>query len=68
MIKLLPQYGISFQKIDRIKSEGPDGTAEVISASRVRKLLKEKGVTDEVLALVPPCTAEYLKAADRSWN
>ena len=28
---------------------------------RVRKLLDEQGVTDEVLSLVPECTAEYLK-------
>lgn len=33
----------------------------IISASRVRKLLAEGGVTDEVLELVPPCTARYLK-------
>lgn len=61
MIRILPQYSISFIKIDRITSEGPDGKAEIISASRVRKLLKETGVTEEVLSLVPPCTAEYLK-------
>lgn len=60
MIRLLPQYNISFLKIDRITSEGPDGRAEVISASRVRSLLKESGVTAEVLSLVPPCTAKYL--------
>ena len=61
MIEILPRYNISFIKIDRIATEGPDGTAEVISASRVRKLLKFKGVDEEVLSLVPPCTADYLK-------
>lgn len=61
MIEILPRYNISFIKIDRIATEGPDGTAEVISASRVRKLLKFKGVDEEVLSLVPPCTANYLK-------
>lgn len=61
MIHILPKYSISFIRIDRITSDGPDGRAEVISASRVRRLLREGGVTDEVLALVPPCTAEYLK-------
>ena len=61
MMHLLPQYNISFIKIDRIQSDGPDVKPEVISASRVRKILAEHGVTDEVLALVPPCTAEYLK-------
>lgn len=61
MMRLLPKYSISFIKIDRITSEGPSGKAEVISASRVRKLLSESGVTDEVLELVPPCTAHYLQ-------
>ena len=61
MIRILPRYGISFIKIDRITTEGPDGKPEVISASRVRKLLAEQGVTDEVLSLVPECTAKYLK-------
>ena len=61
MIRILPKYGISFIKIDRITTEGPDGKPEVISASRVRKLLDEQGVTDEVLSLVPECTAKYLK-------
>ena len=61
MIRILPRYGISFIKIDRITTEGPDGKPEVISASRVRKLLAEHGVTDEVLSLVPECTAKYLK-------
>lgn len=61
MIRILPDYNISFIKIDRIASEGPDGRAEIISASRVRKLLKETGITEEVLALVPPCTAHYLQ-------
>lgn len=62
MVRLLPLHGISFIRIARITSEGPDGKPEAISASRVRKLLAEHGVTDEVLALVPPCTAEYLKS------
>ena len=61
MIRILPRYGISFIKIDRITTEGPDGKPEVISASRVRRLLAEQGVTDEVLSLVPECTAKYLK-------
>ncbi len=61
MIRILPQYSISFLKIDRITSSGSDGKPEAISASRVRRLLSENGVTDEVLALVPPCTARYLK-------
>lgn len=61
MIHILPRYNISFIKIDRAVSKGASGTPEAISASRVRKLLQERGVTEEVLSLVPPCTAEYLK-------
>ena len=61
MIRLLPQYSISFIKIARTTAEAPEGKPEVISASRVRKLLAETGVTEEVLQLVPPCTAQYLK-------
>lgn len=61
MMQILPQYNISFIKIDRIEAAGSDGTPEIISASRVRKLLAEHGVTEEALSLVPPCTAEYLK-------
>lgn len=61
MEQILPQHGISFIKIPRVTSEEENGNSEVISASRVRKLLKEQGVTEQVLKLVPPCTAEYLK-------
>ena len=66
MIRLLPQYSISFIKIARTTAETPEGKPEVISASRVRKLLAETGVTEEVLQLVPPCTAQYLKK--RIWS
>ena len=58
METILPQYGIQFCKIPRVKSGG-----NVISASRVRKILSEKGVCEDVLALVPESTARYLKAA-----
>ncbi|MCI8454773.1 MAG: citrate lyase ligase [Lachnospiraceae bacterium] len=61
MERILPDYGISFTKIDRISSDGPGKASTPISASRVRRLLAEGGVTDEVLSLVPPCTAAYLK-------
>lgn len=61
MMDLLPNHGITFIKIDRVMAEDSNGSNEVISASRVRKLLKEQGVCDEVLSLVPSCTAEYLK-------
>lgn len=61
MERILPQYRISFDKISRITSGADSGQDEIISASRVRKLLAEGGVTEHVLQLVPPCTAEYLK-------
>lgn len=60
MAEILPRHGIAFHKIARVTS-GFHGEETIISASRVRKLLKESGVTDELLALVPPCTANYLK-------
>ena len=61
MERIPPEYGISFDKISRITSGTDSGEGEIISASRVRKLLAEGGVTEQVLQLVPPCTAEYLK-------
>lgn len=56
MGRLLPQYGIQFCEMPRVEQ----GDAP-ISASRVRKLLREKGLCREVLALVPETTARYLK-------
>lgn len=56
--------GIDFVEIPRLEQDG-----QVISASYVRALLKEKGVCREVLALVPPCTQNYLmnEWKDLSW-
>ncbi len=56
MRRLLPRYGIEFCEIPRVISRG-----QVISASRVRRLLAEKGVCEEALTLVPECTRRYLK-------
>lgn len=61
MMDILPKYDIAFLKIDRVTAAATDGKEEVISASHVRKILQESGVNEEVLSLVPPCTAEYLK-------
>lgn len=61
MINILHDYGITFMRIDRVVSTSPSGITEVISASRVRRLLVEQGVTEEVLSLVPDVTADYLK-------
>ena len=56
MRRLLPGYGVEFVELPRCCVDGIP-----ISASRVRRLLKENnGVTDEVLGLVPPCTAAWL--------
>lgn len=66
MVRLLPQYGISFIRIARFTTGGPGD--EIISASRVRQLLAEQGVTDRLLEFVPPCTARYLKEHQAIWN
>lgn len=55
MGKYLTKYGIEFCEIERAKDEN-----EYISASRVRRLLKE-GKLAEIKQLVPDCTYEYLK-------
>ncbi len=54
MAKILPEYGIEFIEIPRFEKHG-----EVISASQVRKLLRE-GKTEVLQSLVPPSTYEYL--------
>lgn len=55
MRDILPQYGIEFCEIPRAAKEG-----QVISASRVRALLRKSGVCESVLSLVPETTARYL--------
>ncbi|MGN1167836.1 MAG: adenylyltransferase/cytidyltransferase family protein [Lachnospiraceae bacterium] len=55
MNRILPKYGIAFIEIPRKM-----GGDSVISASRVRKALKEHRL-DEIKALVPPTTYEYLE-------
>lgn len=57
MRTILPQYGIEFFEIPRATAGG-----QVISASRVRALLREKGVCSEVLSLVPETTGQYLRS------
>ena len=56
MGRLLPQYGIQFCEVPRVERG-----SVVISASRVRALLQEKGLCSEVLSLVPETTARYLR-------
>jgi len=63
MQRILPQYGISFCEIPRLERDG-----RVISASRVRKLLREQGVCREVLALVPESTGRYLQTEFRGFS
>jgi [citrate (pro-3S)-lyase] ligase len=57
MAAILPQSGIAFCEIPRLTSDG-----QVISASRVRALLRKRGVCDEALALVTESTGRYLRA------
>ena len=52
----LPPRGIELIEIPRLEERGGP-----ISASRVRALLSEKGLCQEVLDLVPPVTQRYLK-------
>ena len=56
MRQILPQYGIRFEEIKRKEDGG-----EVISASRVRKLLNEKNF-DAIAKIVPKTTLDFLKA------
>ena len=55
MKNTLPQHGIELIEIPRRESGG-----DAISASRVRKLMEEKRM-DEIRALVPETTYEYLR-------
>ena len=56
MAKILPQYGLEFIEIERSKTDRGD----IISASTVRKLAKERDF-EKLKALVPPATLRYLK-------
>lgn len=56
MARILPQHNISFCCIPRLHAPG-----QCISASRVRKLLHEKGLCPELRAFVPEVTFRYLK-------
>jgi [citrate (pro-3S)-lyase] ligase len=55
MANILPKYGIEFIELPRYEIGG-----EVVSASRVRKLLKQ-GEWNGIAKLVPETTLEYLK-------
>jgi [citrate (pro-3S)-lyase] ligase len=55
MRRVLPEYGIEFAEIPRKETGG-----EVISASRVRKLLDERDFK-AIAKLVPKTTLDYLK-------
>lgn len=68
MKELLPRHHILFEEVQRKCVPGHAGTQEVISASLVRKLLLREGVTEEVLNLVPPCTAKYLQTEFKGFS
>jgi [citrate (pro-3S)-lyase] ligase len=54
MARILPQYGVEFEVIPRKESDG-----EVISASRVRKLLETRDF-EAIAKIVPETTLQYL--------
>ena len=58
MKKILPQYGVELVEIPRIESG-----CQVISASRVRKLLKERKF-EEAYKYLPDATIEALKSEE----
>ena len=62
MHRILPTFGIECMEIPRKVSGG-----EVISASRVRALLRSPETFPQALALVPPVTQEYLKQHQESY-
>lgn len=55
MARILPQYGVKFVEIPRMKYKG-----NPISASEVRRLVEVKEF-DKVKELVPPLTLQYLR-------
>lgn len=64
MKQLLPSLGVGLVEIPRIGEENSKA-GSVISASRVRALLKENN-WEEIEQLVPPTTLSYLKARENS--
>lgn len=54
MLEILPRYGIDVDIIKRKEVEN-----QVISASKVRKLIEENKI-EEIRKFVPICTLEFL--------
>lgn len=59
LLATLPPKGIQVAEIPRIESG-----AAAISASRVRAILADQGVTDELADLLPPTTLSFLNEPD----
>jgi hypothetical protein len=59
MKKTLPEYGCEVVEIPRLEENG-----SAVSASRVRKLLKERNF-EEIKKIVPPATLRYLRIHTR---
>ena len=59
MQAVLPKHGIELVEIPRIQSG-----EQAISASRVRAILAESGITAELAGLLPPTTLSYLESPD----
>lgn len=58
MTEVLPDYGIDVREMPRIQVNG-----NVVSASRVRELIRQDG-WDEISTLVPVTTYQYLRSAE----
>lgn len=58
MKKILPEYGIQIREIPRFSVDG-----DIVSASKVRKMLKDKEY-DNVKKYISPITFEYLKSIE----
>ena len=59
MQECLPQEGVEFHIIPRIASHG-----KAISASRVRQILRDGGMAEDVRGLVPEATYQFLLTSD----
>lgn len=57
MKRILPEYGVEVVEVPRFELEGND----IISATKVRKYLKEKNY-DEAFKYLPEATIKYLKS------
>lgn len=64
MQKILPAHGVTVVEIER-KADGvdADGNPNYISATKIRKAIKEDNLA-AMLNFLPPCTCDYLLSAE----